>query len=123
MPGENPGIPKPKNPKEHMCIALVGYPHPNEKQKKLLAMFDNISAKMLDLGNLSNHLDKNDNGEDIFEFKYFTQVLKLVSFWKMMRLDNEPTPNDQGHFKIVRSIKRKALFGPNALAENKVVDS
>ena len=54
---------------------------------------------------------KNDDGEDILEFQYFSLMLKLTFFWKTYRLDNEPTPNNLGHFMVKRDIMRKYLFG------------
>lgn len=89
---------------------------------ELVKLFNETIVNKLDVGNLSSHTVKNGADEDIFEFEYFSELYKLVTFWKMMRLDNEPTPTNVGHFQAVRDIKRKFLFGdeahPGALLNN-----
>ena len=59
-------------------------------------MFEHYSTDLLDIDNkpLSDHIVKNDDDEDIIELEHFRKMMKLIFFWKMMRLENEPTPSD-----------------------------
>jgi len=41
----------------------------------------------------------------------FIAILKLISFWKMVRLDLVPTPDKKCHWAAFRNMRRTVLFG------------
>lgn len=59
------------------------------------------------------------DGLKIIEYQAFESILKLIIFWKMVRLDNIPTPDNVGHWVAFRNMRRNVLFGTSDPPEDK----
>jgi Zn-dependent oligopeptidase len=90
--------------KEETCRKFVtGKAELDEDSKRKLLMFETLVQKLLDVGNLKKYV-KHANGKDAFEFAYFAKLMKVVFFWKMLRLHD-------GFYAQFRTMRRQALFG------------
>ena len=88
---------------------IMGAKEPTEEQKKLLPMFETLTKKVLDIGNLSKYIEKKD-GKEVLNYQYFVKVMQMVFFWKMMIIDNQPKKEGKNYFQSFRDARRKALF-------------
>lgn len=69
-----------------------------------------------DKQNITDKITADESGKQTIEFEGFRSILKLIVFWKMVRLENQKTPNNVGHWAMIRNMRRKILFGSD---ENK----